>query len=153
MGGFGIFALEGLCLGKPVLTYLDQDYLGNPIFTHPIVNTNPENIERVLAVLLQVPALRERLGEAGCESVVRYQSVAAMAEVWTRIYCHLWWGEPLDLETTAPFSRERQARSFVEDPACPDFWPVPVEDLMPAIHNALALTRSELPLPLNRTAE
>ena len=138
IGGFGVFALEGLTLAKPVLTYLDQDYLGDPVFNHPIVNTNPENLERVLAVLIQVPELRERLGMAGRESIEKYQSVSALAEVWDRVYQHVWWGEPLQLEKTLHFSPERKPRSFTEDPARSDFWPVPVDDLMPEIHAALA---------------
>jgi hypothetical protein len=139
IGGFGVFALEGLTLAKPVLTYLDHDYLSNPVFNHPIVNTNPENLERVLAVLLQVPELRERLGVAGRKSVEKYQSIPALSEVWSRIYNHVWWGHPLDLETTRHFSPERKSRPFTEDPSQADFWPVPVEDLMPQIHAALNL--------------
>jgi glycosyltransferase involved in cell wall biosynthesis len=137
IGGFGIFALEGLTLAKPVLTYLDQDYLGDPVFNHPIVNTNPENLERILAVLLQVPELRERLGVAGRESIEQYQSVAALAEIWNHIYRHVWWGEPLQLERTRLFSPDRKPRSFTEDPARSDFWPVPVDDLLPEIDAAL----------------
>jgi glycosyltransferase involved in cell wall biosynthesis len=137
MGAFGMFALEGLALGKPVLTYLDQEQLGDPAFNLPIVNTNPDNIERVLAVLLQLPELRERIGRASREAVERYQSVEALGEVWTRIYRHVWHGTPLQAETLRHFST-RSARSFSEDPLEEEFWPVPVADLMPAIRACLA---------------
>jgi len=137
-GAFGLFAAEGLALGKPVLTYLDQEHLGDPVFNLPLVNTNPENLLPVLAVLLQVTALRERLGHAGRESVSMYQSIPAMAEVWNRIYRHMWWGESLNLETTKHFSPDRKPRSYTEDPSRADFWPVPVDDLLPEIHRALA---------------
>ncbi len=43
IGAFGMFALEGLALGKPVLTYLDQEHLGDPVFNLPLVNTNADN--------------------------------------------------------------------------------------------------------------
>jgi hypothetical protein len=66
-----------------------------------------------------------------------YQSIPALAEVWGRIYRHVWWGAPLNLETTKHFSLERKSRSFSEDPSRPDFWPVPVADLMPEILAAL----------------
>ena len=138
MGAYGMFALEGLALGKTVLAYLDQEHLADPVFNLPIVNTNPDNLERVLAVLLQIPELRLRLGRAGREAVQRYQSIEAMAEVWTQLYHHVWWNEPLQLEKTRHFSPERQPRSFTEDPGCRDFWPVPVEDLLPEILAALA---------------
>jgi glycosyltransferase involved in cell wall biosynthesis len=137
IGAFGVFALEGLALGKPVLAYLDEEHLGDPVFNLPIVNANPENLERVLAVLLAVPELRERLGRAGRAAVERYQSPEALAEVWAQIYRHVWWGETLELETTRHFSPERKPRSFTEDPALTDFWPVAVDDLLPEIDRAL----------------
>jgi hypothetical protein len=137
IGAFGVFALEGLALGKPVLAYLNEEHLGDPVFNLPIVNATPENLARVLGALLAVPKLRERLGEAGRLSVERYQSQEALAEVWGQIYRYVWWNEPLDLERTRHFSNERKPRSFVEDPSVEEFWPVPVEDLMPEIKRAL----------------
>jgi glycosyltransferase involved in cell wall biosynthesis len=148
MGAFGMFALEGLALGKPVIAYLDQEHLGDPVFNLPIVNANPDNLERVLVVLLQVPELRARIGQAGREAAERYQSIEALAEVWAQLYRHVWWGEPLRLEQTHHFSRERKPRSFTENPAHGDFWPVPVGDLLPEINAALehlaTAARSEL---------
>jgi hypothetical protein len=138
MGAFGIFALEGMALGKPVLTYLDEQHLQRPVYDHPLVNTTPENLPRVLAALIASPELRLRLGAAGRASVVRYQSFDAMAAVWTNIYRHLWWGTPLSLESTAPFDAARGTRSTTEDPLREDFWPVQVSDLMAVITGAIA---------------
>lgn len=154
-GVFGMFALEGLALGKPVLTYLDQTHLGDPVFNLPVVNTNAVNMERVLAVLLEIPSLRERLGCAGRAAVERYQSVPALAEVWDHIYRHVWWGEPLDLEKTAHFSAERVPRSFTEDPSDAEFWPVPVDDLLETIRGVLTRladshATNERPTPTDR---
>jgi hypothetical protein len=98
-----------------------------------VVNTNPENLERVLAVLLKLPELRHRLGRAGRAYAETYQSYSAMAEVWKRIYRHVWRKEPLRLEETALFDQNRRARPFTEDPANPDFWPVPVHDMIDRI--------------------
>ncbi len=39
MGAYGVFALECLALGKPVMTYLDHDALCSPVFNLPILNT------------------------------------------------------------------------------------------------------------------
>ncbi|MGH9763641.1 MAG: glycosyltransferase, partial [Blastocatellia bacterium] len=137
IGAWGAFAQEGMALGKPVLTYLDQEHLADPAFNLPLVNTNPENLEQVLAVLIRVPELRERLGTAGRASVERYQSLEAIGQVWGHIYRHVWWGSPLELENTEHFSPSRTARSFTEDPADAAFWPVPVDDLLPVIRDAL----------------
>jgi hypothetical protein len=62
----------------------------------------PEGTHRaeVLAVLHAVPELRARVGAASRASVEKYQSFDAVAQVWTRIYRHVWWGEPLRLEQT-----------------------------------------------------
>jgi glycosyltransferase involved in cell wall biosynthesis len=137
MGAYGMFALEALALGKPTLTYLDHDHLENPVFNLPIVNTTHENMIEVLAVLVQTPELRQRLASEARRQVVEYQSPEALAEVWKQIYEHVWWRKPLHLETTRHFSPDRKARSFSEDPSQPEFWPVPVEDLMPQIRRAL----------------
>ncbi len=137
MGSFGLFAAEGLALGKPVLCYLDQETLGDPLFNHPLVNAHADNLEAVLAVLLLVPALRARLGAAGRASAERYQSIPALAEVWGQLHAHVWWGHPLRLHTTRVFAPERPARPFCEDPRQPEFWPVPVADLWPEMVAAL----------------
>lgn len=149
MGVFGAFACEAMAMGKPVLAYLDNEMLGNPVFNCPLVNTTPENLEAVLAILLRLPELRRRLGEAGRRAMEMYQSIEAMAEVWDRIYRAVWWGEPLALEGTRHFSREREPRAFTEDPARADFWPVLVEDLLPGIHGALR----QAGLPVNAPAD
>jgi hypothetical protein len=120
------------------MAYVDHAHLGDPVFNHPIINTNPDNLYRVLGVLLQVPALRDRIGRAGRASVEAYQSVPALAEVWGRIYRHVWRGDPLRIEETRLFSPERKARPFTEDPAREEFWHVSVDDLMPALQAALA---------------
>jgi glycosyltransferase involved in cell wall biosynthesis len=137
IGAFGIFALEGMALGKPVLTYLDETHLQRPVYSHPLVNTTPENMLEVLAVLHAVPELRVRIGNASRASVVRYQSFDALAQVWTRVYRHVWWGEPLDLAATPPFDPARKARSLSEDPSQAEFWPVDVSDLMDDVRDAL----------------
>ena len=144
MGAFGIFALEGMALGKPVLTYLDEQHLQRPAYSHPIVNTTPENLEQVLAVLLAMPELRQRIGRASRASIERYQSFDVVSQLWTRIYRHVWSGEPLDLASTPMFDPARHARSLTENPMEEDFWPVDVCDLIPRIR--------ELARPLSDTA-
>ena len=67
----------------------------------------------------------------------RYQSPEAIGEVWGQIYRHVWWKTALQLEKTEHFGPSRTSRAFTEDPADPAFWPVPVEDLLPAIREAL----------------
>lgn len=138
IGAFGSFAVEGLALGKPVLTYLSGDHLRDPVLNLPIVNCSSVNLDRVIAALVLVPQLRARLGEAGRKAVERYQSYEAIGEVWDRIYGHVWWGKPLALESTRHFAPERMARALTEDPERSEFWPVDAVDLMPQVRRAIA---------------
>lgn len=142
IGAYGIFALEGLSLGKPVMTYLDEVHLSRSVYNEPIVNTNPENLRDVLAVLIAVPELRTRLGAAGRASIERYHSFAAIAEPWKRVYDHVWWRKPLDLQSTLIYEPSRGTRPLIEDPAAEEFWPVPVRDLMPQIVEAVKRSRA-----------
>jgi glycosyltransferase involved in cell wall biosynthesis len=127
IGSYGVFAVESLALGKPVLVYLDAEDLATTARGLPLVNATPENLTRVLAAMLAVPELRTRLGEAGRTAAVRRHSPEAIGEVWGQIYRHVWWGEPLRIE------EEGSARVFTEDPADETFWPVDVADLMPRV--------------------
>lgn len=141
IGAFGALALEAAALGKPVLTYLDQETLGNPVFNLPIVNATPEYLRDILAALLQIGELRERLGRAARVAAERYHSIPALAEVWGQIYRHVWWKEPLTLEATQHFTPTRGSRPFCEDPAQVEFWPVDVSDLAHEIVRAIDRTR------------
>jgi hypothetical protein len=141
IGAFGVFALEGLALGKPVLVYLDEEHLRNPILNLPVLNATPENLAEVLGALLAVPGLSERIGFASRAAMERYQSIEALGAVWDRIYRHVWRGAPLDFSGTAHFSPERQPRSTTEDPIRAEFWPVNVIDLIPRIELAVRAIR------------
>jgi hypothetical protein len=138
MGGYGTLGIEGMSLGRPTLSYMDQEHLGDPLYNMPSVNATPENVEAVLAVLLQVPELRRRIGVASREAAVRYHSIDALAEIWKQIFAFVWSSTPLRLETTRQFDPSRTARSFTEEAGRADFWPVPVDDLMSDITAALA---------------
>ena len=153
MGAYGVFALECLALGKPVLTYLDHDSLSSPVFNLPIVNTNKFNLTRVLAILLQLPELRIRLGTEGRAAAVKYQSLEAIGELNKVIYDHIWWGKPLGLENTAHFDSRRTARSFTEDPSREEFWPVDVGDLMQEIVEAGLVVQAHYRGPADYLAE
>jgi hypothetical protein len=141
MGTFGCFAMECMALGKPVVSYSDQEELGMPQYNLPLVNGTRDNLDEVFAVLQRLPQLRERIGKASRVAAEKYMSFAALAEVWTRIYEHIWWGKPLDLHGTAIFDAQRPARPFTEDPSRAEFWPVDVADLLPQIQSIVAEVR------------
>jgi hypothetical protein len=151
MGAYGLFALEAMALGKPVLCYLDHETLSEPVWNHPFVNTHQENIRRVLAVLLSSPTLRERLGRAGRASIERFDSVEASRCPFREIIQSAWTGRPLDVSECITFDASRRARSFCEDPGQSAFWPVPVDDLRAEM--ATALARAEAGVPADVSME
>ncbi len=88
MQSFALSALEGLSLGKPVLSNLSDDsmYLIHRLYTGldecPIVSTPVTQIKENLRRLVTDPALRRRLGEAGRRRVEAEFSVEAGAARW-----------------------------------------------------------------------
>jgi glycosyltransferase involved in cell wall biosynthesis len=94
MGLFGLFGMEAMALGKPVLAYVRADAVehGRYFVDSPVVNTPPEKLEENLRRLATDPALRRRLGEQGRAFVERYNSYRAIGGFYDRLYRHLWWG-------------------------------------------------------------
>lgn len=142
IGAWGVLAVEAMALGKPVMTYVSEEQLGDPVYNQPVVNTKPEHIARVLAPLLLIPELRERLGRAGRASIERHHSIPAFADLWARIYNHVWTGAAMHLEQTAMFDPARKPRPYTDDPTQEEFWPVEAGDLMERIREAVRLATS-----------
>lgn len=101
--GYGIAAMEGMSLGKPVLSNLSDERYYSVFREHtgldecPIVSTTPEELETTLRNLAADPAEREELGSAGREYVLKHHSYETVARMWERVYRKLWDGEDIDL--------------------------------------------------------
>jgi hypothetical protein len=93
------------------------------------------------ARILGQQGVKRSSGPSGVERGTSKGSPEAMAEVWKQLYEHVWWRKPLHLESTRHFSPDRKARSFSKNPSDADFWPVPVDDLMPEIRRVLERMR------------
>lgn len=100
--GYGLTAMEGMCLSKPVLSnlsaegYYDLFRRETRFADCPIVSTPPEGIRDDLRRLVTDPALRRRLGQRGREYVLREHSYAAMVSLWEAIYARVWHGDPVE---------------------------------------------------------
>lgn len=63
IGWYGVLAVEGLALGKPVVTYVREDLAEASTPALPIANANPETIKDVLRRLLTSWDERRRIAE------------------------------------------------------------------------------------------
>lgn len=87
IGFHGYFALEGMALGKPVMTFVrsPQEYLLAPDEC-PIVNTSLKTLKRDIAELCRDRALLRDLGIRGRQYIEKYYTVAAVSQRMANAY-------------------------------------------------------------------
>jgi hypothetical protein len=102
LAGYAMFAIEGMAMGKPVLSNLDsipkELRETEALRVCPILDTNPETLREDLRTLVVDERRRKELGRAGREFVLRYHSYEAVAQGWKAIFDHVWRGAPLPPE-------------------------------------------------------
>lgn len=101
--GYAMTALEGLSLGKPVISGYSKGGIYAPFFEKsylgacPIVMANPQTIETVLGDLCRDPMRREGLTKAGRNYINSYHSPKACVDMFETIYAKVWYGQDVDL--------------------------------------------------------
>ena len=88
LGTYGVFAIEGMALGKPVVTYVMDEMLETYPSELPIQSASVETIEDVLERLILSPQLRREIGMAGRKYVEDYHDYRKVAAYLRKIY----WG-------------------------------------------------------------
>jgi glycosyltransferase involved in cell wall biosynthesis len=92
-GWHGIFALEAMALGKPVLTYLKPDVVAlaerHYGTTLPIVTTTKETLVDDLRPLVESPALRRKVGAASRVYVEQVHDIDKIADRLLDVYARL----------------------------------------------------------------
>jgi len=91
IGWYAMFALEGMALAKPVLTYLRDDLLGLYALHSfaaecPIMNTTAAAIIDSLRRLIEDRALCADLGTRGRAYVLRYDSLEKIGAFLDELY-------------------------------------------------------------------
>ncbi len=86
IGTYGVFALEGMALGKPVITYIMNDMLKTFPDELPIQNANIDNIKSVIENLIIHPELRKQIGMASRKYVEDYHDYRKIAAYLMKIY-------------------------------------------------------------------
>lgn len=85
-GSYGLFAVESMALGKPVIVYLREDLVGQYPIQPPICNANPATIYDVLKTLLLSGELRNRKGKEGRQFVENYHNSRIVGKQLIKIY-------------------------------------------------------------------
>lgn len=99
VGWYAMFALEGMALAKPVLTYLRDDLLElyslHSFATEcPIVNTEVTAIKENLRCLIADRALCTDLGERGRAYVLKYHSLESIGAFFDALYRDMYQAPP-----------------------------------------------------------
>jgi glycosyltransferase involved in cell wall biosynthesis len=116
INGYGLSAMEGMALGKAVLSNLSDPHYYDfmraacGLDECPIVSTRPEEIEQTLRELATDRDRCRTLGEAGRAFVLRFHSFDAVGEMWERVYRRCWWGEPVALGAWNPSTGDIELR-------------------------------------------
>jgi hypothetical protein len=85
MGWHGLFAVEAMALGKPVLTYIRPELRGYKQDL-PVVPTRSDTLARDLERLHDDPGERRRLAAAGIEYAAREHGLRRVAADLKRLY-------------------------------------------------------------------
>ena len=86
IGTYGVFCIEAMALGKPVLSYISDEMRASFPIDLPIISINPDNISEKVRYLLDHPEERKRLGEKGIEYVKQNHDCKKIAEKLMTIY-------------------------------------------------------------------
>jgi len=96
IGGYALFAIEGMSAGKPVISNLCwmARELRAELADCPIVDATPETLADRLRTLVTNPRLRARLGRESREYALRRHSYAAVGERWATLFAGVWAVDP-----------------------------------------------------------
>ena len=86
VGAYGVFAIECMALGKPVLSYISDEVRNSLPDTCPIQNIEPDTIYDVLNKLSCNPDLRRNIGIQGRKYVEEYHDYTKNAKLLKDIY-------------------------------------------------------------------
>ena len=88
----GIFAIECMALGKPVLCRIDEKFT-KYYQDLPILRTDPDNLYDNLKLLIENPELRRELGEKGRKYVEEVHDSKKVAKQLLGLYKSLYENE------------------------------------------------------------
>lgn len=88
IGTYGVFAIESMALGKPVITYISDEMKERLPINLPIVSASINDLEMQLEKLILDPSLRNQLGKEGRKYAETYHDYKKNALILSKIYNH-----------------------------------------------------------------
>lgn len=85
-GTYGVFSIEAMATGKPVIVYITEDMLKTFPPELPLVSADKNNLKEKIELLLDDAELRYSLGVRGREYVEKYHDCRKNAAVLAKIY-------------------------------------------------------------------
>ncbi|GIQ65498.1 hypothetical protein PACILC2_40660 [Paenibacillus cisolokensis] len=85
-GSHGLFSVEAMACGKPVIAYIRDDLALKFPPELPIVNANPDNVADRIKFLLENPETRSELGMRGRAYAEKYHDKKVVVDTLERIY-------------------------------------------------------------------
>ena len=106
--GYALAAMEGMALGKPVLSNLSDPWYYERFRREtgldecPIVSTSADELPDHIGRLARDAALRARLGEEGRRYVVQHHGYEPVGRMWEHVYEALWNDIPMPFDAWHP---------------------------------------------------
>ena len=86
MGTYGVFAIEVMAMGKPVITYITDEMKESFPEDLPVISASPDTIKDVLEELIVNKEMRREAGEKGIAYVKKYHDCLKNSQVLYDIY-------------------------------------------------------------------
>lgn len=109
-GTYGVFAIEAMALGKPVITYISDEMKSKLPEELPIVNANSTNLKTVLENLINNAKLRYDIGVASRKYVENYHDYRYCSYILRDIY----YGNARQLTGRDAFMLVREIKENIE---------------------------------------
>ncbi len=101
VSGYGLSAIEGMALGKPVISSFQGDTRALKYYSYldecPIVQADMGSVYEKLKWLVENPAARREIGGRSRRYVEKYHSYLSQQILWGEVYRKIWHGEEVDL--------------------------------------------------------